>query len=74
MSRVESKDREALPEWKFALPGERKYPIADKYPIEDKAHALNAKAREAQKDWRGNLSATGHRRVDARADAVLGKE
>jgi hypothetical protein len=74
MSKLESEDRETLPERKFALPGERKYPIEDRYPIEDKAHARNAKAREAQQDERGNLSAADHRRVYARGDTVLGKE
>ena len=43
-------------------------------PIEDKAHARNLKAREAQQDKRGNLSAADHRRVYARGDTVLGKE
>lgn len=41
MSKLTSAKRNALPGASFALPGRR-------YPIEDKAHARNAKARVAQ--------------------------
>ncbi|MGH1572689.1 DUF6582 domain-containing protein [Methylobacterium sp. P31] len=68
MPKLKSEEREELPESKFALPEQRKY------PIEDKAHARNAKARAAQQEKAGNLSAADHRRVDAKADKVLGKK
>ena len=67
MSELKGEERDDLPEGKFALPEERKY------PIEDKAHARNAKARAAQQEKAGNLSAADHRKVDAKADKVLGK-
>lgn len=67
MSELKGHDREKLPEGKFALPEERKY------PIEDKAHARNAKARAAQQEKAGNLSAKDRKTVDAKADKVLGK-
>lgn len=41
MAKLTSKERKKIPGKEFALPGRR-------YPIEDKAHARNAKARVAQ--------------------------
>ncbi|AWN40709.1 DUF6582 domain-containing protein [Methylobacterium durans] len=65
MSKLTSDKREDLPNSKFALPEGRKY------PIEDKAHARNAKARAAQQEKEGNLSAADKKKVDAKADRVL---
>jgi len=65
MSKLKSEERDDLPESKFALPEERKY------PIEDKAHARNAKARAAQQKKAGKLSAADKEKVDAKADRVL---
>ncbi|WP_200937407.1 hypothetical protein [Methylobacterium sp. Leaf112] len=73
MSKLERADRETLPEKKIALPDERKYPLEDRYLIEDKTHARNVKACAAQQEKCGNLSVAGHRRVYARGDAVLGQ-
>lgn len=65
MSKLKTEDREELPKNKFALPEERKY------PIEDKAHARNAKSRAAQQEKAGNLSASDRKKVDAKADKVI---
>ena len=65
MSKLKSEEREDLPRSKFALPEECKY------PIEDEAHARNAKARAAQQEKAGKLSAADKRKVDAKADRVL---
>ena len=65
MSKIKTEEREGLSKSKFALPEERKY------PIEDKAHARNAKARAAQQEKAGNLSAADRKKVDAKADSVL---
>lgn len=65
MSKLKDEDRDELPKSKFALPDERKY------PIEDEAHARNAKARAAQQEKAGNLSAADRRKVDAKADQAL---
>ena len=67
MSKLRTEDREDLSKGKFALPEERKY------PVEDKAHARNAKARAAQQEKAGNLSMADRKKVDAKADKVLGK-
>ena len=65
MSKLKTEEREDLSNSKFALPEERKY------PVEDKAHARNAKARAAQQEKAGKLSAADKKKVDAKADSVL---
>lgn len=64
MAKLTAKQREELPDSKYALPGH-------KYPIEDAAHARNAKARAAQQVKAGNLSKAEEKKVDAKADRVL---
>ncbi|AGT07990.1 hypothetical protein [Paracoccus aminophilus] len=64
MSKLTTTSRDALPDSDFALPGRR-------YPVEDAAHARNAKARAAQELKSGHLSPEEARKVDAKADAVL---
>jgi hypothetical protein len=64
MNKLTTKEREALPNDKFALPGY-------KYPIEDAAHARNAKARAAQQAKAGKLPRSDLKKVDAKADKVL---
>jgi hypothetical protein len=66
MADLTSKARNKLPASKFGLPGERKYPMPDR------AHAANAKARAAQQEKRGNLSEADEKKIDAKADRVLG--
>lgn len=61
MARLTTKARKAIPTSKFAGPGRS-------YPIEDKAHARNAKSRAAQ-----FASPALKARIDAKADKVLGK-
>ena len=67
MSTLTTRQRKKLPAKDFALPEKRAY------PIEDKAHARNAKARAAQQRKAGNLTEAEEQRVDAKADRVLGK-
>ena len=65
VTKLTTKDRRELPKRDFALPDEKRF------PIEDKAHARNAKARAAQSETAGHLSTADKEIVDARADAVL---
>ena len=65
MADLTSKRRNSLPKSSFGLPGERKYPMPDK------SHAANAKARATQQYERGNLSSSERARIDAKADRVL---
>jgi hypothetical protein len=50
----------------FGLPGERKYPMPDK------SHAANAKARATQMLRKRYITAAEKARIDAKANRVLG--
>ena len=65
MSKLTAKEREALPDSTFGLPDERKYPMPDK------AHARNAKARAAQQEDEGTITRAEERKIDRKADRVL---
>jgi hypothetical protein len=67
MSKLTTEARKKLPKSAFALPGGR-------YPIEDKAHARDAKARASQGYNSGHLSAAEKAKVDQKADSVLAKK
>ena len=67
MTKLSSKARTALPATDFAEPGKRAY------PIEDKPHARNAKARAAQAVKAGRMPQDEADGINAKADKVLGK-
>lgn len=67
MAKLSTDARKKLPQKDFALPG-------GKYPVEDKAHARDAKARASQQKKKGNLSSADKAKVDRKADAVLRKK
>jgi len=67
MTKLTAATRKKIPKNEFGLPGERKY------PMEDKSHARNAKARASQMEKKGKLSASAKAKIDAKADRVLGK-
>ncbi len=66
--KLSTKARKALPKKDFALPKQRKY------PVEDAAHAKNAKARAQQQFNKGNLSESALKKIDAKANKVLKKK
>jgi hypothetical protein len=66
-SKLTTAARKKLPSSDFALPGRR-------FPVEDKAHARDAKARASQALNAGRLSAADKTKVDHKADAVLAKK
>lgn len=66
MSKLTTKRRNALPKSTFGLPGEKKYPMPDR------AHAANAKARATQMVKKGKLSEASKQKIDAKANRVLG--
>jgi hypothetical protein len=43
------------------------------YPVNDKAHAANAKSRASQMVKKGKLSAASKEKIDAKANRVLDK-
>ncbi|GAA0721384.1 hypothetical protein [Dokdonella soli] len=59
--------RNMAPGAQFGLPAQRKYPMPDK------SHAANAKARATQQVEKGNLTAAQKAEIDAKANRVLGK-
>ncbi|MHB8960494.1 MAG: hypothetical protein ACYDAN_12775 [Candidatus Limnocylindrales bacterium] len=65
MAKLSEKQRDRLPEKAFGLPEERKYPMPDK------AHARNAKARAAQQEEKGTITQSEERKIDRKADQIL---
>ena len=65
MAQLSTDARDKLPAKEFAEPKKRAY------PIEDKPHARNAKARASQAVKAGRMSKAEERRIDRKADAVL---
>lgn len=59
--------RNSLPKSEFGMPGQRKYPMPDK------AHAANAKARATQMVNKGKLSPAMASTIRAKANKVMGK-
>ena len=57
--------RKKEPASEFGLPGEKKYPMPDK------AHAANAKARASQMVKAGKLPKSSKAKIDAKANAIL---
>ena len=66
MAKLSSNERNKIPAKEFGLPGERKYPMPDK------AHAVNAKARATQMVKRGKLSPSSKDQIDAKANRLIG--
>lgn len=71
MAKLTAKARKNIKPSKFALPGKNGKP--GKYPVEDKAHAADAKARATQMVAKGKLSPAQASKIKHKADAVLGK-
>ena len=65
MAKLTSKRRSKLPASKFALPEQKKY------PINDKAHAQNAKARASEMEHQGKISASTRTKIDRASDRVI---
>jgi hypothetical protein len=63
--------RKRIPPGKFGIHDPRTG--EGKYPMPDKAHARNAKARASQQLNAGNLSAEEKAKIDRKADAILNK-
>ena len=67
MAKLTTAKKKAEPKKEFGLPDERKYPMPDK------SHARNAKARASQMEHQGKLSAADKKKIDTKANTVLGK-
>ena len=62
---MKAKARNKLKRSQFGLPGKRKYPMPDK------KHAVNAKARAKQQRKRGKLSKSAYDTIVAKANKVI---
>lgn len=68
MAKLTTAKRKKIPKAKFGEPGKRKYPMPDR------AHAANAKARATQMEKKGKLSASAKEKIDAKANKILKKK
>jgi hypothetical protein len=66
MARLTAAKRRSLPKRDFGGPDRS-------YPMPDKAHARNAKARASEMYRKGKLSASAKAKIDRMADRKLGK-
>ena len=67
MAILSEKKRDSMPDSKFGLPDEHKYPMPDK------SHARNAKARASEQVKKGNLTGSEKAKIDRKADRILDK-
>lgn len=65
MAKLTTKARKALPSSSFGMPG------SQKYPMPDKVHAANAKARATQMVKAGKLASSSAEAIKAKANKVL---
>ncbi len=68
MAELSEEDRDDLPKKDFGLPDERKYPMPDK------SHARNAKARAKQQYNKGNITKAEMDKIFNKANRILMKE
>jgi hypothetical protein len=67
MGKLSAKARKKLPSADFAGPNRS-------YPVQDRAHAANAKARATQAVNAGRMSASQAAKIKSKANAKLGKK
>jgi len=65
MAKLTTEKRKTLKKGTFGLPAERKYPMPDK------AHAANAKARAKQQLDKGNITESEYKKIVAMANRKL---
>ena len=66
MAKLTTKKRNKLPNDAFAGPDRS-------YPVNDKSHAANAKARATQMEKAGKLSPSSKAKIDSKANKILKK-
>jgi hypothetical protein len=78
MGDLSDRQRAKLPASEFGLPEKARSTKAKKaggnYPMPDKAHARNAKARASQQQKAGNLTKAEQARIDRKADKILDED
>lgn len=74
MAKLTAAERKKIPKSKMGLPkkkGPRGGAPKGTYPMEDEAHAINAKSRASQQRKKGNLSAAQKKKIDAKANKII---
>lgn len=72
MAKLTAKKRKNLSAGTFGIKPTKGSP--GKYPMPDKSHAANAKARATQQVNAGNLSPSAKAKIDAKANKMLDKK
>jgi hypothetical protein len=67
VAKLTTEQRKSIPSKEFGLPGQHKYPMPDR------SHAANAKARATQMVKAGKLSVESKKKIDSKANRVLGE-
>jgi hypothetical protein len=67
MAELSTKQRKFMSKSEYGLPDQKKYPMPDK------SHARNAKARASQQEEKGNLTESQKEKIDRKADRILNK-
>jgi hypothetical protein len=65
MSKLTTERRKHIPDSEFGLPEQRKYPMSDK------SHARNAKARASEEEHKGHITHAQEEQIDRKADRKL---
>lgn len=65
MSKLNTNERNKLPKKDFGLPAQ------EKYPMPDRSHAGNAKARASQQYNKGHISLEMLHEIDSKANHIL---
>ena len=65
MAELTTRRRKSLPKSDYGLPEQRKYPMPDK------SHARNAKARASQQEEKGTITERQKEKIDRKADRIL---
>jgi hypothetical protein len=68
MAKLTMKTRDKLPRSEFGMPKERKFPMPDR------SHSANAKARASQAVNAGRMSKSTEEKIVRKADRVLAKK
>lgn len=68
MGKLSTAKRNKLSKSDFGEPGKKAYPMPDR------SHAANAKARASQMEKAGKLSPSAKAKIDAKANKVLGEK
>lgn len=75
MAKLTTTQRNKMSSSQFGMPGKGAGPKgkgSGSYPMPDKSHAANAKARATQQVKAGNLTPAQKAKIDAKANKVLG--